>query len=65
MGEETFLHPGGNPEADAGVPIYAELVQLWWAAGRAVPGVVDPVWESLVAPPPQWTPGSAGAIKPG
>ncbi|MEE1785354.1 hypothetical protein PUR71_20910 [Streptomyces sp. SP17BM10] len=59
MGEETFLQDA------AGVPIYAELVRLWWAEGRAVPGVADPVWESLAAPPPLWVPGGAGAIKPG
>lgn len=31
-------------------PIYAELARVWQAAGRAVPGVPDPVWETLAAP---------------
>lgn len=34
------------PEA----PIYAELARRWQAEGRAVPGLPDPVWESLAAP---------------
>ncbi|RKT10975.1 hypothetical protein BX285_4908 [Streptomyces sp. 1114.5] len=49
--EETILHgvePPGEP--DAGPPIYAELARRWQAEGRTVPGLPDPVWETLAAP---------------
>ncbi|MGW7446760.1 hypothetical protein [Kitasatospora sp. NPDC054795] len=42
--ERPVAEPG--PEA----PIYAELARRWQAEGRAVPGLPDPVWESLAAP---------------
>ncbi|MFI9362436.1 hypothetical protein ACIG5E_15495 [Kitasatospora sp. NPDC053057] len=31
------------------MPIYAELARLWQSEGRSVPGLPDPVWESLAA----------------
>ncbi|MDH6705988.1 hypothetical protein P3T27_002711 [Kitasatospora sp. MAA19] len=44
QGAESYLHL--DPEA----PIYAELARIWQAAGRTVPGLPDPVWETLAAP---------------
>ncbi|WBP86631.1 hypothetical protein [Kitasatospora cathayae] len=31
------------------MPIYVELARLWQSEGRSVPGLPDPVWESLAA----------------
>ncbi|MFJ9697058.1 hypothetical protein [Kitasatospora sp. NPDC101183] len=58
--EETILHglelemerppdtgAGAGAGADQEAPIYAELARRWQAEGRAVPGLPDPVWESL------------------
>ncbi|WP_257032375.1 MULTISPECIES: hypothetical protein [unclassified Streptomyces] len=42
------MEPPGEP--DAGPPIYAELARRWQAEGRTVPGLPDPVWETLAAP---------------
>lgn len=92
-GEETILHdipsgaerpsapgpPGTAPGPDA--PIYAELARRWQAEGRSVPGLPDPVWESLAAPAgaqpaasgpgrspawgSEWNPGAGSERNPG
>ncbi|MET8625287.1 hypothetical protein ABZW30_16305 [Kitasatospora sp. NPDC004669] len=31
------------------MPIYVELARLWLSEGRTVPGLPDPLWESLAA----------------
>ncbi|MGW3039485.1 hypothetical protein ACWC9T_05395 [Kitasatospora sp. NPDC001159] len=31
------------------MPIYVELARLWLSKGRTVPGLPDPLWESLAA----------------
>ncbi len=60
MAEETILQwPGHPPEPDPGVPIYAELARRWQSEGRSVPGLPDPVWESLTAPGASAAPAAA------